>query len=1086
MGLTKGLTKGFNLGALLNYDPLTDSALSFRSTSRSGLSLVDEFGHNPTIIPAVAQLNTSGNTYLTITPALTLQNGEIIIHAAQPTPLAAGGLVFGGGGNSSVRIKTSNTITVAIAGYAANFICDNISFTDLNIIRLVLSGDGRYMNLYCNGIESSSGQKDTLTTRTFTIDAIGALNGLCQIAYVEVINAGTTTFKTHLTGNTLYEYDESASAKRITYSAPPQRVYKSYASQYCLNSGFSIYERTNYNDEYVPYGGSAAYIISQGYTLKSVHAGSESAYNLAPSVIDFATSEIATFDKSNTDHHIPTSYLKYYDPAFPFRWRNDEIGDWIVYRTYFTFAHNYQLFAKITKSTSVLNAIRPVLISEILAYSSKKTPTQIGVIILYCGIVDSPPLVYRALGTTTGTPSEIMMSPKILAGNASTEIVASEKPAVPTNPNDNYIVMLWADFFTEDRNIVLPLYEKYGFTGTFCRQIKPLTANPLSTSYDRERLKMIERSGSYDADHTILHIVYTFSCPLYDGRITPTNDDLRVERADGTNEWGHDVDLTVDATLGTTLRDSWLNLSADIGATAWKNLTDADCLAIRKSVGIFGMPLDGATDQKVLEMLDFLSERYCGTTGISVDNYITRTPNTLGGVDPDPDHRILGGIFQGASSTQNHEIWERALIIIEAYKREFEGLTKAQITWGYPGGMGVGLLYKEVFPESIYGRYLDKEHTILSSGFAEFTSSINGNSRSFSDLLISLGYKFSLGSGGTVYADYPYDYISLSERQRLFQKNAFVSKPNEIGWNNSKTLRVFDDTLSSTEQNTLVGESDIVKAFYDFTATTARYSSITAYANANFSAVIKQIAKLLAWGQIPFISVDSGIFDGSATKKASTALAYEALMQFCLRNGIKCISAEEAIDLCFNKQLTITNYFPNPTLKRIIYDTIPTSENIPSNPDGWDNGVIESGTVNGETVNILYVDNSVGGTELRTFIRLYALKIGTASVSFYAKGKGSMKVRVIKNSNTYTDSIFSTQIISTVLIDSEADYALHTGSFNIIDADLETYSEPTTPTEIQYQQYMKRLGDKWCGLQIELAVDANKTMRFALPDLAIN
>ena len=154
------------------------------------------------------------------------------------------------------------------------------------------------------------------------------------------------------------------------------------------------------------------------------------------------------------------------------------------------------------------------------------------------------------------------------------------------------------------------------------------------------------------------------------------------------------------------------------------------------------MPVDGQNGQKVLDALDYLSARYCSTIGYSVLNgdYEIRTPNTADGLEPSESNPIIGGIFQGASSTQNHEIWERLLMVMREYSIEFEGKIHSFYAYGTPGGTGSSLFYNIENPPSAYIRYTNKEHSKLACGSSKYLSSINGENRSIIDVLISYGY----------------------------------------------------------------------------------------------------------------------------------------------------------------------------------------------------------------------------------------------------------------------------------------------------------------------------------------------------------
>lgn len=686
-------------------------------------------------------------------------------------------------------------------------------------------------------------------------------------------------------------------------------------------------------------------------------------------------------------------------------------------------------------------------------------------------------LINTAKGALTGANADIYKSKNWLTGETYSELVLKEQVTRQTDPAGKYIAIGWADFFTpEDPQIMLALCSKYGMTHTFYRQIKPLSDDPRNTlAYSRSSLKMIESQGSYDANHAFLHINHIYNHPYHDGRTFPSISDIKTERSDGTNEFGYNVDDTVDTSIGSSLRDSWLRLSATIGGKAWSALSDAECTEIIKSLGVFGMPIDGQNGLKVLESLDYLSNRYCGTTGYSVLNgdytNTTRTPNTVDGLEPSPSNLIQGGIFQDAATTQNQEIWERILIIDEQYKREFEGKLDTHLFWSTPGGIQREFLFRPENPESAYGNYIDKMYSQLNTGVAKVTSSITGNTRSWNDCLRSKGYKVTMATSGHGYASYASDLLNRLESQSIYQRNLSYKKPDCIGDGYTNAIRQWMSTLTEADIDNALASADVEKYLYDLCSTDVRFTGMTAYESGNFAVYINEAIKFIAWGKIPDSVDDSGAA-GVLLKRASMAFVHEALMRFCQRAGIKLISHEEAINMALTNY-SPSNYFPNYQLSTTV-KTILDSVNAPAYPDGWNGG-----TVIDDSGDVLSL------TPGTYFIRQYAIRPGNFYLSFRSKGIATLKVKAIRNKHTY-DQVGGDGFddLTTINI-NDANYSTHSQSVSVENATMETYTTPTTPEEKAYQAYMRGYGDKICGLHIEITVAGENTLRIGDFDLSI-
>jgi hypothetical protein len=681
-------------------------------------------------------------------------------------------------------------------------------------------------------------------------------------------------------------------------------------------------------------------------------------------------------------------------------------------------------------------------------------------------------VVDKAIGSTTGTTAEIysdVVAVKAGTVNYENAFVSPIDMVPPKTPTGRYFAMCWDDYFNpEDQFIIAPLLVKYGFTSTFDRQVVPSDNNYYRNyKYDINKVKKIEYQGSWDASHGFMHISMLTSCPLFDGRTRPTNDELRVARADGTNALGFDIDSTLNSAFVASNVTGWLRLA--FGTTAWKNLTDDQCQLYREAFGLFGMPYDAQSSQKVLESLDVLSARYCGTTGTSVyqDDYATRLPNTIDGSEPSDTNRILGGIFQGASTTQNHELWERVFYIFDKYKNEFEGKSKKTIHFKTPGGVLYDYGYKPVNPENGL-HYHDTSYTKLFNGAATYISSITNQTRSLIDAFRAAGYKTGAYTQGDGYSLGGYDDINRLERQRMYKLNSQLTKPDDIGNGYSYNTRYLELDIPSKDQDTILSKSDVVLALYNYNDTCNRYLGDNG--TTSFKTVIEKISRNSAWGIISEHAADSRPYTSPDAPKSSLALSMEALFQYCKRANIHVIGHEDAYDIAYRNPLTLSNYFPNPAFANLT-STVFTHNSIPTYPDGWNGG-----TVSGDTLTFS------SGT---FFTRQYAIKPGSVTLSIMAKGEGIIKVKKIRNNDVYSDASGSGYEDWITITVNNPNWDTETSSGTIENASMVTYSAQTTPQELVYQNYMKGLDNKICGLHIEVIIAADKTLKIVDPVLTI-
>lgn len=444
----------------------------------------------------------------------------------------------------------------------------------------------------------------------------------------------------------------------------------------------------------------------------------------------------------------------------------------------------------------------------------------------------------------------------------------------------------------------------------------------------------------------------------------------------------------------------------------------------------------------------------------------------------------MGGILQGATSTQNHEFWERILDINWRWKRDVEGVSRKDNYWTTSGGGSAYALYYTygVSRMAFDNAFVDVEKTQINDGEAEFTSAVFGT-RSYNDVLRSKGYKASMAAGGVGVRNAAYTGMARLETQRQYKKNGFKSRVDFLGDGYSNTLRIFDTKATTAQITTLLSDVDVVKAAYDLTSTDAAWSGASAEGGGKFDDFINRMAKAQAWGTIPDGVGDSGAAAGE--KEASFTLFLETLYQYCLRAGITVISHEQAFDMALNTSYSPDNYFPNPDFETGPL-TILASTNAPTFPDGWNGGAVITDTVDGGTENVLHIDNSGGGSSVTYFTRQYAVIPGGFALSFFALGTGTMIIKKIRNihvlhesdGNSFEDwlSIDIDNVAWTEVLESDT----------IEDAAIIDYTTPVDAEELATQNYFKGYDNKVCGIHIELIIVAGDELKISKPEIVIS
>lgn len=631
-----------------------------------------------------------------------------------------------------------------------------------------------------------------------------------------------------------------------------------------------------------------------------------------------------------------------------------------------------------------------------------------------------------------------------------------------------------ADSYSEEPMFVSPLLNKYNFSYTHYIQMPPADDNPLTaciednTDYSKRTLRRLFNSACYLGNHNAHHWFWLLLYPLMDGVNHPSNDDFRVARADGTNEFGYNVTTDTPRTAygDVICSANYLNIVAFLDVT-FANLSDAQCTEIRKKLSFF-MAKDYRYNQDMLKVYDFLSNRYCGTSGYSVvdGDYTTRTPNTVGGVYPSAENRIIGGIFQGSSTLQNHEVWERIFVIYNYWSLEIWGRNHPIKFGTSSGGTFAGMFFRPVNNPNILRCYHDKAYSKFANGFSEFTSSITGQSRGIMQVMEALGYNDTMG------AEFGYGYSGYDGQQRkesqwMYKLNSGVSKINYVGDGYSRALRMFDYELGDTPASlaTLLASANIMLDKYDLTKADLESTFLTA--QNNFAQIIEEIDKEIAYGLIPMALDDYGVgATNMSTRRICCALTLELVMQYCKARGIEMISRQEAAEIVFNTIPKGENIFPNHLLETGVKDVI-GSANAPLYPDGWSSGE-------------MVMDGSIRTLEVteKAWIRSYLIQNGMATLSTIVKGEGTINIYLIRNKHPYwinefqEATICAYELVGTISVNS-IEYLEREINFEL---PLEPLKQYTTEPDA-YTNYMKGLDDRICGLHIEVVPTTTITIK---------
>ena len=509
-------------------------------------------------------------------------------------------------------------------------------------------------------------------------------------------------------------------------------------------------------------------------------------------------------------------------------------------------------------------------------------------------------------------------------------------------PQSRFVALGFDDFRETDFSFVIPMLNKYNAKAEF-NQIR------YSTS-DSDKAKRFVNNVIYGGhelgDHTWMHYKYPFDEPLFNGQDPnniegnqfpfPTNAQMRDNVGNGKNAFGHNLTSTVKGTLGYQAPE--IN-------TAWGSLSDDECQQIRD---YFSVMKDTSTN--LIDLLDELSNKYLGTSGASRGSW--------------DGNKYVGGIFTGCKTSENHEIWERVLMVTEMYYKDVYGYNGKLTTWSLPGSKS-SLCY---FPYNGVN-YFDAEHTKRRGNVTRFPSSLYKNEdgtpkeRSWTDCLREFGYK-------TTHDATPPSRDTFMSYQ--FIMNAKDKRIDALEFPTNRSISYTTIANEYTKGVDLTGTKPLEVQMYE--------------SNGSLKTAIEKWREMSAngviWGEV----IDS-------EDTWSERMILEGLCKFCDKVGIKMISHAEAYDICFNNHVVGENLLYNPNLINSAKLFVPTANNLPTNPDGYI-GTCDVAINDG--IPTLLVNGKV-------IYKHFGTPSGNLIYKAKVKGNGNISLRYIKNNTIIAD-----------------------------------------------------------------------------------
>lgn len=584
------------------------------------------------------------------------------------------------------------------------------------------------------------------------------------------------------------------------------------------------------------------------------------------------------------------------------------------------------------------------------------------------------------------------------------------------SPQKRYLCCGFDDFRNTDFEWVIPLFEKYGFKATFNRIHNDLELAEKNID-DINNVNNVVFGNHELGDHTVYHTLYPFSCPQWNGQNPasveggqtpfPSNAQMRNDAGNGRNVFGF---------LLTSNPVNDLILSDALGITTpWGSLSDSQCQQIREFYSVMGSTQIVGNGKTLIQCLDFLSNRYLGTSGNSKGSF-------SGGI-------YTRGIFTGCQTSENHEIWERICECLHYYYKEF-GVNGEFKTWSLPGAANANMWF-----ESGGKYYYDSEHTKLVNCNAKFTSTLYFNnsglpiSRSWADVLRKFGYVITHDQM------YPSRYDGTDEtvmKHQLFV-NGKLSRNDGVPYSTELDIQWYQGTRGYQQYKVFTEQFFAQHNTYD--RPTEMYNYGVGYDD-GFYKTIENLRHNSANGLICGGQWDS--LNDYAEK-----IYWESILQYCKFAGIEVITKAEAADIAFNHFVESGNLLYNPLLVNTAKLFMPNA-NVPTNPDGFIGNC--SVTYDGNNDPIL---NTSGNVTYNHF----GIPVGDLKFSASVKGSGTITIYSIKNRDNL--DLSGLAAIATLNISSASDFSLQDIEFTIYDA-----------AKTAWEQVFEGLGNKVCGIQI--------------------
>lgn len=549
--------------------------------------------------------------------------------------------------------------------------------------------------------------------------------------------------------------------------------------------------------------------------------------------------------------------------------------------------------------------------------------------------------------------------------------------------NRKFLAMGFDDFRESDFSLVLPLLKKYDFHSTF----NVISSDITLSKHMTKRINTIIKNGSEVGDHTWFHCSFIYNDPLCNGQNPdnlegnqeefPTNNNLKNDyNGNGKNVFGYNVNDLV------CYSDDWSTkycLDWDKYKVKWKNLTNKQCQEMREQFSIY------KDKTGMIDKLDELSNKYCGTTGKTSDGYDLI------------NQCYKGGIFQNAKTSCNHEIWERLIKITSAFYKEQYSNSFNFCTWSYPGNTRS--------PFKFYGKnnkkYYDSKHTKLNNFTSKFKSTIFFDNkglkkeRSWVDVLRENGYLITHDT----YCPSRDDGLEKTVMNIQLINNAKYSRIDSLDYGTNSIIDTDTITNEYPKEYFSKGKS-FASQMYD--------------GGGSFYKFIEELRKNTSNGV-----VQGEIFDSENT--FSERVFLEQILKFCKSANIEVVSKKEAYDACFNIKNIEGNLIYNSSLVNSAKIFMPDAKNIPKNPDGY--------TGDCETLHDCSGDSILNVKGYAEYIH-YGIPFGNLTYQFCGLGEGTIKIYKIKNSDSIRLYNNKLELASEITI-SNKDYELKKSVFYI-------------------------------------------------------